>query len=113
MGEYGDVVRTCRNKIKKAKAQVGLTSARGVKNNKKGFFRCISRRRQIKESVPPLINEDRELASSDMEKAEVLTKCFASVFTGRQAPPHVCQDPETLGVGERSRSRPTVTAEQV
>jgi len=113
LGEYGDVVRTCRNKIKKAKAQVGLTSARGVKNNKKGFFRCISRRRQIKESVPPLINEDGELASSGMKKAEVLNRCFASVFTGRQAPPHVCQDPETLGVGERSRSRPTVTAEQV
>ena len=47
------------------------------------------------------------------EKAEVLTKCFASVFTGGQAPPPVCQDPEALGVGERSRFRPTVTVEQV
>ena len=69
--------------------------------------------RQIKESVPCLINENGELASSDMEKAEVLNKCFASVFTGGQAPPHVCQDPEALCVDERSRPHPTVTAEQV
>ena len=90
-----------------------LGSGEGCENNQKELFRYISRRRQIKESVPPLINEDGELASSGMKKAEVLNRCFASVFTGRQAPPHVCQDPETLGVGERSRSRPTVTAEQV
>ena len=48
-----------------------------------------------------------------MEKAEVSSKCFASVFTGRQAPPHICQDPEPLGEGERSGFCPTVTVEQV
>ena len=56
---------------------------RQVKNNKKGFYRYIGRKRQGKESV--LINEEGELASSDMEKAEVLNECFASVFTGDQA----------------------------
>ena len=71
-----------RNKIKKAKAQVELKLVRGVKNNRKGFFRYMSRRRWIKESAPPLINEDGELASSGMKKAEVLNKYFASVFTG-------------------------------
>jgi len=60
-----------------------------------------------------MINEDGELASPDREKAEVLSKCFASVFTGGQAPTHVCQDPEALGVGERSGFCPTVTVEQV
>ena len=43
----------------------------------------------------------------------MLNECSASVFTGGQAPPHVCQDPEALGVGERSRFHPTVTVEQV
>ena len=66
----------------------------------------------MKEGVPTLINEDGELASSDMEKAEVLSKCFALVFTGGQAL-HVCQDPEPLGVGERNRSHPSVTVEQI
>jgi len=36
-----------------------------------------------KGSVPLLINEKRELASTDMEKDEVLNKFFASVFTDR------------------------------
>ena len=60
-----------------------------------------------------MINEDGELASPDREKAEVLSKCFASVFTGGQAPTHVCQDSEALGAGERSGFCPTVTVEQV
>ena len=55
----------CRDRIRKANAQVELNLARDVKDNKKGFYRYISRRRQIKESVPPLINEDGELASSE------------------------------------------------
>jgi len=60
-----------------------------------------------------MINEERELASSDMEKAEVLSKCFTSVFTGGWAPPHVCPDPEALDVGERSGFCSTLTVEQV
>ena len=83
-----------------------------MKNNRKGFYGKIGRSRQTKESVPPLINEDGELASSDSKKAEVLSKCFASVFTGSQSP-HVCQDPEPLCEGERSGFHPIVTVEQV
>ena len=56
-----------------------------VKNNKKGFYSYIGRRRQAKKSVPPLIKVNRELASSDIEKTEVLNECFASVFIGDQA----------------------------
>ncbi|KFV09259.1 hypothetical protein N339_03103, partial [Pterocles gutturalis] len=110
--EYRGVVGMCRDRIRKHKAQMELNLVRDGKNNKKGFYRYIGRRRQSKESVPPLINEKGELASSDMEKAEVLSKCFASVFTGGRAS-HVCQDPEPLGEGERSGIPPTVTVEQV
>ena len=53
-----------------------------------------------------------ELASSDMEKAEVLSECSALVFTGGQAS-RVCRDPGPLGVGQRSRFHPTVTVEQI
>ena len=42
----------CRNRIRKAKAQMELDLARDVKDNKKGFYRLIGRRRQAKESVP-------------------------------------------------------------
>ena len=35
----------CRDRIRKAKAQKELNLARDVKNNKKGFFRYIRRKR--------------------------------------------------------------------
>ena len=47
-----------------------------------------------------------ELASSDIEKAEVLSECFASVFMGGQAS-RVCQDHEPLGEGVGSGFCPT------
>jgi len=56
---------------------------RDVKN-KKGFYRYVGQKRQAKESIPPLINEKGELATTSMEEAEVLNEFFASVFTGSQ-----------------------------
>ena len=109
--EYKVVVQIYRDGIRKAKAQTELNLARVVKNNKKGFYRYIGRRRQAKESVPHLINKMGVLASSDMEKAEVLNKCFASVYTGGHVS-YVCQDTEPRGEGERSGFHPTVTVEQ-
>ena len=85
----------CRDRIRKAKAQMELKLARDVKDNKKGFYRYIGRRRQAKESVPPLMKGNGELASSDIEKAEELSECFASVFIGGQAS-HVCQNHEPI-----------------
>ena len=87
--EYRAVVRVRRERIRKAKVQMELNLVRDVKDNKKAFYRYIGRRRQAKESVSPLMKGNRELASSDIEKAEVLSECFASVFTGGQAS-HAC-----------------------
>ena len=53
-----------------------------------------------------------ELASSDIEKAEVRNECFASVFMGGQAS-RVCQDHKPLGEGVGGDFCPTVTVEQV
>ena len=52
-----------------------------------------------------------EPASSDIEIAEVLNECFASVFRSGQAS-HVYQDPEPLGKGVGSGFHP-ITVEQV
>jgi len=78
-----------------------LILARDVKNNKKTFYRYIAQKRQAKASVPPLENVKAELASTDMEKAEVLNDFFASDFTGSQdssilyiPEPHI---PKSLG----------------
>ncbi len=55
----------CRDKIRKAKAQMEQNFVKDVKDNKKEFYRYIGRRRQAKESIPPLVKGNGELASSD------------------------------------------------
>ena len=37
--EYRDVVHMCRDRVRKAKAQIELNLVRDVKNNKKEFYR--------------------------------------------------------------------------
>jgi len=48
-----------------------LNLTRDVKDHKKGFNRYIGRKRQAKESALFLMKGNRELGSSDIEKAEV------------------------------------------
>ena len=45
-----------------------LNFARDLKDNKKGFYRYIGKKRQAKESVPPVMKGNGELASSDIKK---------------------------------------------
>ncbi|KFR06816.1 hypothetical protein Y956_10107, partial [Nipponia nippon] len=83
--EYGNVVRVCRDAVRKAKVHLELNLARDVKD-KKGFFKYINQKRKVKESVPPLMSSSGELITTDEEKAEVLNNFFASVFTGNLSP---------------------------
>ena len=41
----------CRDRIRKAKVQMELNLARDVKDNKKGFYWYIGRRRQAKDGL--------------------------------------------------------------
>jgi len=61
-----------------------LNLARDAKNSK-GFYRYVSQKSKVKESInplPPPMNKKSDLVSTDEEKAEVLNKFFASVLTG-------------------------------
>ena len=51
--EYRDTARLCRNRVRKAKAQLELNLTRDARNNKKGFYRYVRQKRKVKESVPP------------------------------------------------------------
>ncbi|KAK4806963.1 LOW QUALITY PROTEIN: hypothetical protein QYF61_027330 [Mycteria americana] len=87
--EYRDAARLCRDGVRKAKAQLELNLARDAKNNKKGFYRYINQKRKVKESVPPLMNKNGGLVSTDEEKAE------SSLATALLTPPESMDN--TLG----------------
>ena len=84
--EYRDAAQWCRDEVRRAKARLELNLARDAKTKKKGFYRCVSQKKEVKESVPPLMSKNYKLASTDEEKAEVLNNFFASVFTGNLSP---------------------------
>ncbi|CAM4604369.1 unnamed protein product [Caretta caretta] len=81
--EYKNIARACRSEIRKAKSHLELQLARDVKSNKKGFFRYVSNKKKVKESVGPLLNEGGNLVTKDVEKANVLNAFFAFVFTNK------------------------------
>jgi len=84
--EYRNVVKACRDSMKKAKVHLELNLARGVKDNKKSFFKCISSKQKTKHNVGPLWTEVGALVMEDAEKAELLNAFFASVFSARADP---------------------------
>ncbi|CAM5091337.1 unnamed protein product, partial [Natator depressus] len=81
--EYKNIARGCRSEIRKAKSYLELQLARDIKSNKKGFFRYVSNKKKVKESVGPLLNEGGNLVTEDVEKANVLSAFFAPVFTNK------------------------------
>lgn len=60
----------CREKPRKAEAQLELTAAKVVSDNKKGFFRYVNSKRKSKENIRLILYEDGHLAIKDEEKAE-------------------------------------------
>jgi len=51
--ECSDTAQLYRDGVRKAKVQLELNVASNAKNNKKGFYRYVSQKRKVRESVPP------------------------------------------------------------
>ncbi|KAK4806799.1 hypothetical protein QYF61_005595 [Mycteria americana] len=81
--DYKGVARLCREKTRRAKAELELSLAAAIKDNKKHFFKYISSKRRAKENLQPLLDGGGNTVTKDEEKAEVLNSFFASVFNSR------------------------------
>ncbi|KAK4830241.1 hypothetical protein QYF61_009308 [Mycteria americana] len=89
-----------------------LNLARDSKNNKKGFYRYVNQKKKVKENIPPLMNKNGDLVSTDEEKAQLLNNFFASVFPDNRSP-HTSQDNGQHDGDQGGKAPPTVREDQV
>ncbi|KAF1504960.1 hypothetical protein FQV18_0002372, partial [Eudyptula minor novaehollandiae] len=92
--EYRDLVRSCREEMRKAKAQLERNLAAVVKDNKKSFYKYINDKKRAKENLHPLLDAGGNIVTEDEEKAEVLNAFFASDFNRQSSYPQGIQPPE-------------------
>ncbi|KFV19528.1 hypothetical protein N340_02998, partial [Tauraco erythrolophus] len=110
--EHRAIVRATRDQVRKAKVLIELNLARDIKGNKKNFYRYVSDKKRSREDVGPLWKETGDLATRDMEKAEVPNDFFASVFTGKSSS-GTAQVTEGKGRDWENEEPPTVGEDQV
>ncbi|KAK4820464.1 hypothetical protein QYF61_027746, partial [Mycteria americana] len=105
--DYKDVVRLCREKIRRAKAQLELNLATALKDNKKCFYKYISNKRRAKENLHPLLDVEGNIMTKDEEKAEVLKAFFVSAFNSKTSCSAGTQPPE-LEDRDREQNKPPI-----
>ncbi|KAK4806934.1 hypothetical protein QYF61_027301 [Mycteria americana] len=111
--DYKGVARLCREKIRRAKAELELNLAAAVKDNKKHFFKYISSKRRAKENLQPLVDGGGNTVTKDEENAEVLNAFFASVFNSRANCSLGTQPPELEDRDGDQNGAPIIQGEMV
>ena len=99
-------MRLCRAEIRRSKAQLEISLASAIKDNKKCFYKYVSSKRKTRESLHSLLDAEGNMVINDEEKAEVLNAFLPQSLvarlvvlressllsqkteTGRTTPPH-------------------------
>ena len=73
--------RKCKRAIKSAKREYERKVAKHSKSNPRQFWRYVNEKLKVNSGISPLDKEDGSKATEDHDKASILNKYFASVFT--------------------------------
>ena len=79
--KYISVRNECDRVLKRTRKEYEKQIAKESKYNPKKFWKYVKERTKASTGISPLKDENGKLVASDIEKAEVLNKFFASVFT--------------------------------
>ncbi|KAK4811280.1 hypothetical protein QYF61_023332 [Mycteria americana] len=104
---------TCREKIRRAKAQLEINLATAVKDNKKSFYKYISNKRRAKGNLHPLLDAGGNIVTKHEEKAEVLNAFFDSVFNSKTSCSPGTQTPELEDRDGDQNGAPIIQGEMV
>jgi len=104
-------MRSFREEIRKAKAQLELRLATVARDNKKCFYKYIHNKEGIKESPHPLFDARGNIVNKDEEKSEVLNAFFTSVFNSQTGYSQGSQTP-VLEDREGEQNKPPIIQEE-
>ncbi|KAK4814697.1 LOW QUALITY PROTEIN: hypothetical protein QYF61_025523 [Mycteria americana] len=100
--DYKDVVRLCREKIRRAKAQLELNLATAISN-----------KRRAKENLHPSLDAGGNRVTKAEEQAEALNAAFASVFNSKTSCSPGTQPPELEHRDREQNEAPIIQREMV
>jgi len=103
----------CRQKIRKAKAQLELIWVAGVEGNKKHFYKFIYYCRRTKENPSSLTDTSGNVTTEDKKKAEVLNAFFMSVSNSKTCNPQGTLLSDLEVSDEEQKKLPTIQEKTV
>ena len=79
--EYKEIEKSVKNAVRNAKKNFEKQLAKKSRRHNKSFYSYVQNKTKIKSNVGPLLKQDGEITSDDIEMTEILNTYFSSVFS--------------------------------